>query len=396
MKLLSIDSIGGASGNMIMGALIDLGAPQQELLDALHGLALEPTEISIVPKDEHGQHGTLVTVHHDEGDHLPHRTLSDVSQIIQQATLSESTRALSLAVFQRLAEAEGRVHGKAADKIHFHEVGAIDAIIDIVGCCLALHLLGIEQLRVGPLPIGTGTIQCAHGIMPVPVPATVELLKGHTLIQTEETTELITPTGAALLSTWLEQLSTPDAQDALTLMGSGNGFGHKSLQTRANYIRASLFETEDRSSKDDRQEECVMLECNLDDMTPEAIGALTERLMAAGSLDVFVTPVQMKKQRPGVLLSTLCTPAQKARLEDIIFTESTTFGIREHRLTRTILDRRHETVSTPYGDVRIKIGSRDGKDLTFSPEFDDCLACAREHKVALQDVFTAARAQHAS
>ena len=389
MNILRIDSVGGASGNMLLGALIDLGAPREPLLEALHGLAIEPTEISIEAKGEHGQHGTLVTVHHDEGDHLPHRHLSDVCKIIQQAPVSDSTKALSEAVFRRLAEAEGRVHGHSAESVHFHEVGAIDAIIDIVGCCFALELLDIDAVRIGPLPVGTGTITCAHGVMPVPVPATVELLKGFKTVQTEEPTELITPTGAALLTTWVIERPLTSASCEHTVIGAGNGFGHKTLTTRANYIRATHLTT--ATKENDVQDSCVMLECNLDDMTPEAVGDLTEQLRAAGSLDVFVTPIQMKKQRPGVQLSVLCHADQKPSLEDIIFTEGSTFGIRAYDVTRTLLDRRHETVSTAYGEVRMKIGSRHSHDLTVAPEFEDCRACARKHGVSLTDVYTAAR-----
>lgn len=389
MKTIRFDSVGGASGNMIMGALLDLGVPQAPLLEALHGLAIEHTKITIEPKSEHGQRGTLVTVHHDEGHHPPHRHLSHVVKIIQDAPVSEATKTLSAAVFRRLAEAEAKVHGTTPEAVHFHEVGAIDAIIDIVGCCMCLELLEIDAVIVGPLPLGTGTIRCAHGVMPVPVPATVELLTGFKTVQTDVPTELVTPTGAALLTTWALRLPPPPADACHVVSAAGNGFGHKTLGSRSNLLRATLLLSD--GNEHPPHDTCLMLECNIDDSSPEVIGALTEQLLAAGSLDVFVTPVQMKKHRPGVLLSVLCAPEQKMQLQDLIFAESTTFGIREHAVTRTILDRRHETVETPFGRVRLKIGSRNGDDLTISPEFEDCLAAAREHHAPLADVYTAAR-----
>lgn len=382
MKQLRIDSVGGASGDMLLGALIDLGVDVDALTGPLNTLPVEPFSIVTESVDEHGLHGTRVHVECDEGK--VHRHLSDITAMLKASRIPAPAVAMATRVFGRLADAEATVHNTTPEQIHFHEVGALDSIIDIAGACLGLHLLDITSVDVAPLPVGQGSTTCAHGVLPLPVPATLELLKTHEMVRTDEPFELVTPTGAALLTTW--KAEAPPRQ-ALTPLRIGHGFGHRALKGRVNVIRATLLEA---GAVDPHEDTCLVLETNLDDMSPELTGALCSRLLEAGALDVFTTAVQMKKQRPGVLLTVLAQPQDRERLIDLIFRESTTFGVRERVERRTVLARRLEPVETPYGTVRMKIGTWQGEDITASPEFEDCRACADAHGVPLRDVIRAA------
>lgn len=304
--------------------------------------------------------------------------------MIRRAHLPEPVKEMSLRVFQRIGEAEAKIHGVSIETIHFHEVGAIDSIADIVGGCLALHRLGLSEVVIGPLPIGHGTIQCAHGTYPSPAPATLELLQGAAIEQIDEPFETVTPTGAALLTTWKTRESVPSGA---RVVATAYSFGHRTLNHRPNVLRATLFEV---GAREEAPSSCRVLECNLDDVSPELIGALTVRLMEAGALEVFTTAIHMKKQRPGTLLSVLCEASLRDGLLDLIFRESTTFGVREYAVERTVLQRRHETVQTAYGPIRIKVGSWKGAAVTRAPEFEDCATAARTHGVAVRAVYEAA------
>jgi uncharacterized protein (TIGR00299 family) protein len=393
MKLLYFDSVGGASGDMILGALIDLGVDAKRIEQALRGLAVEPFEIEARPFSTHHLRGIQCHVRHRPGHAHPHdhehpehghRNLADIAKLISDSELPPPVRARSLRVFERLADAEAHVHQTGRDNIHFHEVGAVDSIVDIVGSCLALDELAVEGMAVGPLPMGQGTITCAHGVYPNPAPATVELLKGFPLTQTAEPFELVTPTAAALLAEW-KSMDLPPA--GARLVRAGYSFGHRVLHGRPNLLRASLLEAAPSAGVG---EDCRVLECNVDDTTPELLGNLTERLRQAGALDVFTTPVQMKKQRPGVLLTVLAAPEQREQMLELIFLECTTLGVREYTVHRTVLERRHETVQTPFGSIRIKIGRWNGRDVTFAPELDDCQRRAAEHDAPVRRVYEAA------
>lgn len=397
MRILQFDSVGGASGDMILGALINLGVDRDRLQTQLESLPLDPFTIEVAAASDHGLQGTRVTVHvgahehpdhHEHGGHHGHRTLVDIRRIVQESGLSDGVKRSSMAVFQRLAEAEARVHGTSPDDVHFHEVGAVDSIVDIVGGCLALECLGVDEIMVKPLPLGAGITKSQHGTIPVPAPATVELLVDFPVVQTQEQSELVTPTGAALLTTWRTQEQVPAGARVAAV---GYGLGHRVLGTRPNLLRAILFETTPTAETSD---ECLVLECNLDDTVPELIGALFGRLLAGGALDVFTTPIQMKKQRPGILLSVLCMVARREELLDLIFRESTTFGVREYVVQRTMLARRHVDVTTRYGTVRVKVGTWKGEPITQSPEYEDCVRCAETEGVAVRAVYEAA--QHAA
>lgn len=397
MKILQFDSVGGASGDMILGALIDVGVPVDVIQKAISSLGVEEIHLHADKVIVNGIHGTCVEVHthddhhhghsHDHGHHhhhAPHRTLHDIEHIIGDGDLSPAVKKLATAVFRRLGEAEAKVHGTTIDKIHFHEVGALDSIADIIGCCVGLDYLKVDGVTFGPLPQGRGTIKCDHGVYPNPPPATVLLIQGLPVEQTEEPFELVTPTGAALLASWRSHDRAPTGSRPAKI---GYGFGHRKLSMRTNCLRAVLLETAPASSESDS---VLVIETNLDDTTPEIVGALCERLMGEGALDVFTTAVTMKKQRPATMLTVLCDASHREKLVDLIFRESTTFGVREYEAKRTILAREFQTVKTPFGEVRIKIGRRGDVVYSRTPEMDDCINAARANNVAVREVYAAA------
>lgn len=405
MRVLQFDSVGGASGDMILAALIDLGISRDKLQSRLANLPVGPFDICAVPFSSQGLRGIRVNVHigsgphtHDEkgacrshpfqadGADVPDnaRGLGEIRTLLRNTDLPESVKGSSLKVFQRLAEAEARVHGTTPDQVHFHEVGGVDSIVDIVGSCLALDMLDINEIAVGPLPLGCGTMECCHGILPIPAPATVELLKGAPVVHTKEPFELVTPTGAALLSTWKTMDRPPPGS---RIIDAGYGIGHRTLTSRPNLIRALLLES---AADTELHDECLVLECNIDDTTPELLGSLSQKLMKAEALDVFMSPVQMKKQRPGILLTVLCRPDQRDMVLDLIFRESTTFGIREYPVKRTTLNRSHELVETKYGSVSVKMGVWQGEVITRMPEHEDCVRLAQEAGVPVRAVYEAA------
>jgi len=386
-QTLHFESIGGASGDMILGALIGLGVSIEELNEELKSLKVDPFEIVANPVNEQGMTGVRAKVnlhehhHHDHGPGHHHgRHLSTILDLIKNSTLPDAVKAQASEVFQCIGEAEAAIHGIDIEKIHFHEVGAMDSIVDIVGCCLALHKLDVDEISIRSLPQGHGTIECAHGTYPNPAPATLRLLEGFPVEEIDEPFELVTPTGAALLSTW-RTTDIPDSGSCA--FKTAYSFGHRKLNGRPNLLRATLYE----ASEDTTPDECLVLECNLDDTTPELVGCLFDQLLDAGALDVFTTPVFMTTQRQGILLTVLCLPADREMMLDLIFRESTTFGIRERLSKRTVLERSFKTVATPFGEVRIKFGKRNGEVITRSPEIEDCRKLAKESGVSVKVVY---------
>lgn len=390
MKVLRFDSVGGASGDMILGCLLGLGVAPEKVVQVLKTLGLGEGSFQVERVVERGWSGLRFRVEVPVAP-VGHRTWGTIRSEIQQADLPDPVREMSLRVFTRLAEAEGKVHGICPEEVHFHEIGAADSLVDIVGACWALYALGVDGVWVGPLPVGEGHTVISHGIAPLPVPAVVELLRGHAVILTHEPQELVTPTGAALLTTWQEALPAPDPDTVpLLIRGWSCAFGSRKLQDRPNLLRATLMEA--READDFGRETCLVLECEMDDLTPELAGSLVENLMKMGALDVLTTPVQMKKQRPGILLTVLCRPEDRDRCMEGIFLGSTTLGLREYTVRRTILPRRVETVETPFGAVRVKIGTWRGRDITRSPEHADCVKAAEMHGVPVRRVYEAALA----
>jgi len=420
------DAVGGASGDMVLAALIGLGADQETIARQLNAFLPEPISLHLRPEIRSGLAGLHLDValtnqpahadpthahhhghaghHHSHQSHAEtpavwqetghaaadhhhhHRAWTEIRRLIETSSLPQRARTLSIAAFARLAEAEAKIHGKTVDTVHFHEVGAWDSIADTVGACLALDQLGVDGVAVGPLPCGIGTIACAHGAMPNPAPATQELLAGMTIIQTDEPFELVTPTGAALLSTWSRDLEPPPAK--LRVVRSALAFGTRTLHSRPNLLRATLLHTVEETPADD--DTLQILETNLDDCNPEWIGALFDTLLRQGALDVWTTPATMKKNRPATLLSVLCREADKPALMRLIFTQTTTFGIRHYPVSRTALARRIDQVQTAYGTVPVKIGLLDGDVVTRSPEYDACAALAALAGIAPRAIYTAA------
>jgi hypothetical protein len=410
MRFIRFDSVGGASGDMLLGALASIGADLNAIERVVRKSLPEKIRFHCEPAADGGLHGLRVSVHgahaaeahwpdaaphskkHSKS-HAPHRTLKDIAALLDTPALDAKTRKMALTVFQRLAAVEAEIHGKTPKNVHFHEIGALDSIADIVGCCLALRQLDVAGITVGPLPCGVGTIQCAHGAMPNPAPATMALLAGMEIAQTDEPFELVTPTGAALLATWRADGRTPPA--VTRVVRTGFGFGRRTLNGRPNVLRATLLEPISNSAAGTEAsppatKELLVLETNLDDCNPQWIGDLIGRLLDAGALDAWAQPITMKKGRPGFVLGVLCAPDLAGKLREMIFRGTTTFGIRSHAVTREILDRRFESVTTPFGKVSVKIGSRLGEDLTSAPEFEECARAARQHGVSPRQVHEAA------
>lgn len=380
MRFISFDSVGGASGDMLLGALIGLGADPCVLNGQLKKLL--PGEVFEIKQKHiecHGISGIQADVDIREESHH-HRRLNDIREMIASSNLSSKVKDMSVKVFETLAEAEAKVHNTTPDKIHFHEVGAVDSILDIVGCCLAMEMLNVDGITLSPLPTGQGSFECQHGILPIPAPATAELLKGMDVLRTDEPFELVTPTGAALLSSW-KKIAAGLREGKIIAVA--NSFGKRTLKNRPNLLRAILMESEQGESLDS----CILLETDIDDSSPELLGALFEKLLDSGAMDVSSSPLMMKKQRIGVRLSVLCREEEKNKFMEMIFRESSTFGIRESVVKRKILNRRFVEINTKYGKLKVKVGSLNGKDIVFSPEFDDCLRLARENNVPVKEIF---------
>jgi uncharacterized protein (TIGR00299 family) protein len=388
MKIAYFDCLSGAGGDMIVASLIDAGADADALRDKLAALNVGGYSLSVERVNKQGFAAMRYHVELDEPSQQPHRHLKDIIEILDRSAVPMKVKQRATRIFERLAEAEANVHGTTVEKIHFHEVGAVDAIVDVVGAVLALDLLGVERMVCSPIPVGSGTVTCDHGVMPVPAPATAELLRGVPLSACDEPGELTTPTAAAVLTT----LATGFGPlPSMTVTAIGYGAGTRDGQRVPNVLRVMIGETTDDPDTD----AITVLETNLDDATPELVAHCMERLLSQGALDVYAVPIHMKKSRVGVMLTVLCSHDQAAAMEAILFAETTTFGVRRQSVTRTIMRRRHETVTTPFGDLRVKIGERGGV-VTVSPEYEDCKAAARKHKTALREVIAAANAAWAA
>jgi len=397
VTLLYVDAFSGVSGDMMLGALVAAGLEEGTLRDVLGRLNLEGYDLAVSRSVRQGLAATRVEVRlHDHGHghgghgHGHGRHLPEIEALIARATLPGRSGEQARAVFRRLAEAEAKVHGQPIDTVHFHEVGAVDAIVDIVGTCAGLALLGVDRLVASPLPMGSGYVDTAHGRLPVPAPAVVELMRGLPTRECTETGELTTPTGAALLATLAESFGPmpPMVPEVV-----GYGAGSREGQHVPNLLRFVLGRAADGG--DAAEHDSVwLLETNLDDATGEILGAATTTLMAAGALDVWLTPATMKKGRPGVVLACLATEAARAAVEDAVFRQTGSFGVRRTRVDRTKLAREHVTVETPHGAVRVKIGRRSGEVVVAAPEYEDCLRLAEARGVALRVVYDAARAAY--
>jgi uncharacterized protein (TIGR00299 family) protein len=383
MKAMYLSGFSGVSGNMFIGALLDAGLPEKDLRAMVGALPVSGYQLKFESVMKCGIKATHFDVLLDHHEHHAHRHLSDIVKIIAAAKLSDNVKARSIAVFTKLAEAEAKVHGTTVEKIHFHEVGAVDAIIDIVGTVFGLETLGIEKVYAGNLHTGRGMIKCAHGSMPIPAPATAELLAGIPYTQGEVEKELLTPTGAALLATLCDGFG--DRPAGFISEKTAYGAGGLDLDI-PNVLRAEtgFFQPLENSA-------LLVFETNIDDSNPQVFHYVMKRLFKAGALDVWLTPIQMKKNRPAVTLSVLAPAALQEKVEEIIFTETTTIGIRRIAVQRTTLDRREETVNTQWGSVRVKISSINGKACSVTPEVDDCRKLAEKTGVPLKEILSAAQ-----
>jgi hypothetical protein len=384
MRLAYVDCFSGASGDMLLGACLDCGLPLEELRRALAGLPLAGYDLRSEQVGRGGLRATKVYVDLTEKEQ-PHRRLADILTIIDGSSLSAPVKERSRRVFRALAEAEAVVHGTNVESVHFHEVGAVDAIVDVVGTVVALERLGVGRLECSTLTEGTGWVESAHGRLPVPVPATAELIRGVAVRQVETEGELLTPTGAALLVTLAERFGP---FPKMTVESVGYGAGSRDPSGYPNVLRLFVGEVEEAWLAD----EVVVLETNLDDTSGEILGHLSGLLLEEGALDVFFVPIQMKKQRPGVLLSVLAPPEKARPLEQLIFTHTGTFGIRWRRADRHVLEREHEVVETEFGPVRIKVGRLGSEVVVRAPEYEDCARLASSNGVPLRAVYEAAQA----
>ncbi len=384
MNVAYFDCFNGAGGDMIVASLIDAGADADRLGEAFRALGVGGYSLSIEKISKQGLAATRFHVRLEDPKNQPHRHLADIVRIVEGSKLPQSVRQNVVRIFERLAKAEAVVHGTTVQKVHFHEVGAVDAIMDVVGAVLALELLHVDRVFCSPIPTGSGTIMSEHGMLPVPAPATAELLMGVPIAGSTEPGELVTPTAAAILTTMACQFGP---LPAMRLSAIGYGAGAREGQTRPNLLRVLVGDLATGGETDSVE----ILETNLDDATPEMIGHCMERLLNEGALDVYAVPINMKKSRSGVLLTVLCEHHRVSAMERLLFAETTTFGIRRHSATRTKLQHSVETVMTPFGEVQIKIGRGDGI-ITASPEYEDCRVAADRHGVALREVMAAAQA----
>jgi len=384
MRIAYFDCFAGISGDMTLGALIAAGAGVEALRERLAGLPLSGYELEARPVTKRGIGATDVTVAIREEQH--ERRLADIVEMIEAGSLADSVKDKSIRVFRRLAEAEARAHACKVDEVHFHEVGAVDAIVDIVGSAICLDLLGVEQVLASPMPLFHGFVESRHGRLPLPAPATAELLKGIPVQGLDVEGELVTPTGAAIITTLASGFG-PAPAFRLAEVGYGAG---KNDHAFPNALRVMIGESEERFPS--VTQPMALLETNLDDMNPQFYDGAIDGLFAAGARDVFLTPIQMKKNRPAVLLSVLCDHGDVSVMLSIIFAETSTLGVRVSEVRRACLERTWQTVETVYGPIRIKVGSLDGRTMNAAPEYEDCRAAAARHNVPTKTVYEEASA----
>lgn len=416
MRTLYFDCFSGISGDMTLGALLDIGADEKVLLEGLEKLKVDGYRIRIEKKLKNGIAGTDFSVllvdqeehehhdhHHDDqhhhhdhdhehehshaghshehsDDHV-HRNMSDIEKIINDSGLSDKVRQLSLKIFGLVAEAEGRIHGKPAGEVHFHEVGAVDSIVDIIGTAICIDDLGVDRIVFSSLPLSRGFVRCQHGVFPLPAPATLEILKNVPVYYTDVNFELVTPTGAAIARGLADEFGMVGEQEVERI---GYGLGKKTYEI-PNVLRVILF-----NSKKKISDKVMEIETNIDDMTAEQLGNVMDRLFEQGALDVFFTSVLMKKNRPGTKLTVICRQDRKDVLVEVLLRHTSTFGVRFSHLDRTILDRETVAVDTAFGSIRCKLGRLSGELLKYSPEYEDCKAASEQSGRPISEVYAEA------
>lgn len=386
MKIAYFDCFAGASGDMILGALMDAGLPLDKLKNELAKLELDHYDLQVEKVAKRGLSGSQAKVLIDDHHHHDHhRHLHHIEEIIGQSNLSDPVKTKSLAIFRRLAEAEAKVHRTTIDAIHFHEVGAMDAIIDVVGSVAGLSALGIEKVYCSPMHVGTGTVECAHGTLPVPAPATAELVRNKPIFSTDVEGELLTPTGAAILTTLADDFCPMPAM-ILEKVGYGAGISDPSIP---NLLRISIGEAAEEV-KGLESERVAVIETSIDDMNPQIYDYVMEKMLKMGVMDVFLIPIQMKKNRPATLLTVLCSPGMVGQIADFLVTETTTIGLRWRIDSRLKAVREIKEIETPYGVIKFKVAKTGNRTVNVSPEYEDCKRVAMEKNIALKDVLEAA------
>jgi pyridinium-3,5-bisthiocarboxylic acid mononucleotide nickel chelatase len=382
MKLLYLDCFAGISGDMLLGALIDLGVPEETLRAELAKLKLPNYAISTrrVVK----QNITATKFACEAGHGHDHRGYTEIAGMIDGSSLPVRVKQRSLRVFKQIGEAEAKIHGVPLDRIHFHEIGAVDSIVDIVGSCIALEVLGADEVHAASPPLGSGFVETAHGRFPIPAPATLEILKGVPTQSSPVCGELVTPTGAALLVEFAMKFGP---MPAMQIEKIGYGAGSRELDATPNVLRAVLG----TANRDDSTNIVSVIETNIDDMNPQWFGDLMERLLVNGALDVFLTSVQMKKNRPGTLVTVLCETEDVGRFTEMLLAHTTSFGVRVHETRRRLLQREIVNVKTDFGEIQVKIGRLEGKILTRTPEYESCRKAANLNGVTIKEVYAAAQ-----
>jgi uncharacterized protein (TIGR00299 family) protein len=387
MRIAYFDCFSGASGDMILGALIDAGLSLEVLKDELAKLDVDHYDLKAKQVTKNGLGGTKVSILLDKHHHHHHRRLHHIKEMIGASDLDTRVKTQSLAIFERLAQAEAKVHRTTIEAVHFHEVGAMDAIIDVVGSVAGLAALGVEGVYCSAFNVGGGTVECAHGILPVPAPATAELIKGKPVYSTGVESELLTPTGAAILTT----LTTAFGPiPAMTLKTTGYGAGRADLSI-PNLLRITIGDMAE-GAKGLQSEQVAIVETGIDDMNPQMYDYLMEKMLQMGVMDVCLIPLQMKKNRPATLLTVLCKPEMVDAVADFLITETTTIGLRWRIDNRLKADREIREIKTPYGLIRFKIAKAGNRIVNISPEYEDCKRIALQQNVSLKTVLETARA----
>src|SRR5579864_3101441 len=424
MRIAYLDCFSGISGDMFLGALADAGVPPaifEEAVAALNigarleisrvnrsGISATKVDVAVAGEIEQPREISASTPHHlhthsehqsqakkHSGHHNHGRALSQIREIIRKTSLGDSAKQTAIAIFEKLGAAEAKIHNVPIEQIHFHEVGAADALVDIVCAAVGAEALGVDEFICSPLNVGGGTVTCEHGTFPVPAPATVELLKGAPVYSSGIQAELVTPTGAAIVATLAKRFAS---FPQMNIDKTGYGAGTRDIPGHANVLRITIGETLADTDRDAHtraahgptthvsRETITVLEANLDDLTPQVFGYVMNQLFEAGALDVFSTAAQMKKNRPGILLTVLAKPEDAGKLSQIIFAETTTLGVRRREESREVLARKWRTVTTRFGDVRIKLASMNGTVSNYAPEYEDCRRIAAEQRVPLKAV----------
>ena len=385
LRAAYFDCYSGISGDMILGALVDLGVDPGKIRKALKTLDLKGYKLKTSRVQRGLIAGTKVQVSLTKSSHHPARKYSDIKKLIADSDLSSTAKKNSLEIFKRIAQVEAAIHDTTIEKIHFHEIGAVDSIVDIVGGVVAIESLKLDKIYASPLNVGEGFVQCAHGCLPVPAPATLKLLQGIPVFSNGIKKELTTPTGAAMIGFYADKFGS---LPAMKIVGDGYGAGDHIIAEMPNMLRVVLGEISAESD-----EELVLIETNIDDMNPEFYEGTMESLFKAGALDVYLTPIIMKKSRPANKISILSSETDRQAMTEILLHETSSFGVRYFRIGRTVLEREMKTVNISWGSVRIKIGKFNGKVIQLSPEYEDCKKIAYKKKVPVKQVYEEAHSQ---